>query len=200
LSCLLSETGRRKLEPFPVQNLRHAKWLIIRLVEHAQPPAARKLRPTWISFFQLPRLPFHETMPAAMATILVVDDDPGMRKPLARLLKMEGYDVVCAENAIMAMASALGNKPDLILLDVAIPPMDGLTFLFLLREKPNGKDIPVIVISGHQDEGTMRRAKALGVMEYLVKSQYKTADLLDLVRKYCPTCPESVPETLPQET
>ena len=135
-----------------------------------------------------------------MPTILVVDDDPGMRKPLARLLKMEGYDVVCAENAIMAMASALGTRPDLILLDVAIPPMDGLTFLFLLREKPNGKDIPVIVISGHQDDGTMRRAKALGVMDYLVKSQYKTADLLELVRKYCPTCPEPVPETLPQET
>jgi CheY-like chemotaxis protein len=78
--------------------------------------------------------------------------------------------------------------------------MDGLTFLFLLREKPHGKDIPVIVISGHQDEGTMRRAKALGVMEYLVKSQYKTADLLDLVRKYCPTCPEVVAETLPEKT
>src|SRR4051812_13345369 len=120
-----------------------------------------------------------------MATVLVVDDDPAARKPLARLLQMEGHEVVCAENAVMAMASALGNRPDLILLDVAIPPMDGLTFLFLLRDKPGGKDVPVIVISGQEDEGSMRRARELGVVEYLVKSKYKTHELLGLVRKYC---------------
>ena len=122
-----------------------------------------------------------------MATILVVDDDPGARKPMARLLKMEGHEVVCAENAVMAMATALGKRPDLILLDVAIPPMDGLTFLFLLRERPFGKDVPVIVISGRDDAKTMHRARELGVVEYLVKSQYKTSERLELGRRYCPT-------------
>jgi len=120
-----------------------------------------------------------------MATVLVVDDDPAARKPLARLLQMEGHQVVCAENAIMAMAAALNRQPDLILLDVAIPPMDGLTFLFLLREKPAGKEVPVIVISGQDDARTMQRARELGVHHYLVKSQYKTRELLDLVRGYC---------------
>ena len=120
-----------------------------------------------------------------MATVLVVDDDPAARKPLARLLQMEGHEVVCAENAIMAMASALNHHPDLILLDVAIPPMDGLTFLFLLREKPAGKEVPVIVISGQDDPRTLQRARELGVHHYLVKSQYKTRELLDLVRGYC---------------
>ena len=61
----------------------------------------------------------------------------------------------------------------------------GMTFLFLLRDKPGGKDVPVIVISGLEDEGSMRRAKELGVVEYLVKSKYKTDELLGLVRKYC---------------
>ena len=135
-----------------------------------------------------------------MPVVLIVEDAPEDRRPLAKLLRSKGYEVVTACNAFEAMAVAQKSDPDLIILDVMIPPMDGLTFLFLLREKPNGKDIPVIVISGHQDDGTMRRARALGVMEYLVKSQYKTADLLDLVRKYCPTCPESVPQTLPQAT
>jgi DNA-binding response OmpR family regulator len=123
-----------------------------------------------------------------MAIILVVDDDPQARKPLARLLKMEGHDVLCAENAIMAMASAINSRPDLILLDVAIPPMDGLTFLFLLRERPHGRDVPVIVITGMDDENTMRRARELGVTEYLIKSQFSTRDLLDLVRQHCPKC------------
>jgi len=120
-----------------------------------------------------------------MATVLVVDDDPAARKPLARLLQMEGHEVVCAENAVMAMAAALGRRPDLILLDVAIPPMDGLTFLFLLREKPAGKEVPVIVISGMEDARTQQRARELGVTHYLVKSQYKTRELLDLVRGFC---------------
>jgi DNA-binding response OmpR family regulator len=128
-----------------------------------------------------------------MGLILVVDDDPAARKPLARLLKMEGHDVLCAENAVAAMASAIGHKPDLILLDVAIPPMDGLTFLFLLRERPYGKDVPVIVISGLDDERTLARARELGVCEYLVKSQFKTRDLLDSVRKHCPKCDVSSP-------
>ena len=123
-----------------------------------------------------------------MATVLVVDDDPQITKPLARLLRMEGYDVYCAPNAIMAMAQAVSHHPDLILLDVALPPMDGLTFLFLFREKPGGRAVPVIVISGQEDESTIRRARNLGVHEYLIKSQFKTCDLLALVRRYCPSC------------
>jgi DNA-binding response OmpR family regulator len=63
--------------------------------------------------------------------------------------------------------------------------MDGLTFLFLLREKPAGKEVPVIVISGMEDARTQQRARELGVSHYLVKSQYKTRELLDLVRGYC---------------
>ena len=124
-----------------------------------------------------------------MATVLVVDDDPQITKPLARLLKMEGYEVYCAANAIMAMAQAVSHEPDLILLDVALPPMDGLTFLFLLREKPCGRNVPVIVISGQEDENTIRRAQNLGVNEYLIKSQFKTRELIQLVRRYCPSCP-----------
>jgi DNA-binding response OmpR family regulator len=123
-----------------------------------------------------------------MATVLVVDDDPQITKPLARLLKMEGYDVFCAANAIMAMAQALHHEPDIILLDVAMPPMDGLTFLFLLRDKPFGRHVPVIVVSGQEDESTIRRARNLGVNDYLIKSQYKTRDLLALIRQYCPAC------------
>ena len=130
-----------------------------------------------------------------MATVLVVDDDPQITKPLARLLKMEGYDVYCAANAIMAMAQALHHQPDIILLDVAMPPMDGLTFLFLLRDKPYGRTVPVIVVSGQEDESTIRRARNLGVNDYLIKSQFKTRDLLALIRQYCPPCAEAITAT-----
>lgn len=124
-----------------------------------------------------------------MAKVLIVDDDPASRKPLARLLEMEGHEVFCAANAIMAMAAALNHSPDLILLDVAMPPIDGLTFLFLLREKPCGKDLPVIVISGQEDAPTLERARALGVKDYFVKSHFKTSDLLERVRELTVTPP-----------
>lgn len=135
-----------------------------------------------------------------MATVLVVDDDPQITKPLSRLLKMEGYDVICAANAIMAMAQALHHEPDVILLDVAMPPMDGLTFLFLLRDKPYGRTVPVIVVSGQEDENTIRRARNLGVHDYLIKSQYKTRDLLALIRHYCPPCAEALAATASTDT
>jgi CheY-like chemotaxis protein len=122
-----------------------------------------------------------------MATVLVVDDDPQARKPLARLLEMEGHRVFCADNAVAAMAAAASrqDRPDLIILDVSMPPMDGLTFLFLLRERSFGRDIPVIVVSGHDDEHTIQRARDLGVVQYLVKTHFKTSELLDIVRRYC---------------
>jgi DNA-binding response OmpR family regulator len=119
-----------------------------------------------------------------MAVVLVVDDDPAARKPLARLLIAEGYEVECAADAGVAMAKVLARWPDLILLDVAIPRMDGLTFLWRIRETSAGRGVPVIVISGHEGEEDLRRAQELGVKDYLVKSQFKVRELLELVRRY----------------
>ena len=142
-------------------------------------------------FSALPARCMRATIRAPMPTILVVDDDPAARKPMARLLQMDGYEVVCADNAFTAMAQAIGRHPDLILLDVAMPPMDGLTFLFLLRERSFGRDVPVIVVTGQDDPNTIERARKLGVCEYLVKSRFKTSDLLDLIRHHClRTAPE----------
>src|SRR6266550_5440306 len=98
-----------------------------------------------------------------MPVILVVDDEPEDRKPLAKLLRTKGYQVLTASNAFEAMAAARRDDPDLILLDVAIPPMDGLTFLMLLRESDVGRDTPVIVITGMSDENTLSRAHSLHV-------------------------------------
>jgi CheY-like chemotaxis protein len=72
--------------------------------------------------------------------------------------------------------------------------MDGLTFLFLLRDKPCGRTVPVIVISGQEDQSTIRRAQNLGVNDYLIKSQFTTAQLLGLIRQYCPACTETQQE------
>ena len=120
-----------------------------------------------------------------MGIVLVVDDDPAARKPLARLLEGEGYSVQVAPDGGVAMAKVLGSSPvDLILLDVGLPRMDGLTFLWRIRETAAGRTIPVIIVSGDGEEDTMRRAEELGAKDYLVKSRFKTRELLELVRRY----------------
>src|SRR5438270_4655690 len=124
-----------------------------------------------------------------MATILVVEDNDDARRPLVRLLKSEGYEVLTATTAFEAMAAAQRGNPDLILLDVSMPPIDGLTFLSRLREMPGGNQIPVIVVTAMSDDLTHRRAEELGVKEYLVKSKFEIDELLELVKKHLRTRP-----------
>ncbi len=127
-----------------------------------------------------------------MALILIVDDEVETLKPLMRLLQAQGYSVAGASNAFEALSATQHSNPDLILLDVMIPPMDGLTFLMRLREEPQGRAIPVIVVSGLSDSHTVNRAKDLGVREHLVKSQFTTQDLLDAVKRNIRPKPSTV--------
>jgi CheY-like chemotaxis protein len=124
-----------------------------------------------------------------MSTILVVDDHTETRKPLVRLLQMEGYKAVGAANALEALAAANHLNPDLILLDVMLPPMDGLTFLMRLREDEKRRDTPVIVVSGLSDAQTIARAKELGVKEHMVKTQFSSQELLDAVKRHVRVSP-----------
>jgi CheY-like chemotaxis protein len=124
-----------------------------------------------------------------MPTILVVDDHGPTRRPLVRLLQLEGYKVVSAADAFEATTMAKKNLPDLILLDVMIPPMDGLTFLMLLRQEGPQFQVPVILITGLNDAQTAERARELGIKDYLVKSQFTLEELIRLVKKYIPQTP-----------
>src|SRR5262245_60852640 len=82
-------------------------------------------------------------------TVLVVDDEPMLRNLLCRLLKMEGYEFVEAEDGQTALDLAATEKPDLVLLDVMLPARDGLDVLGDLRRT---SDIPVILVSALAEE------------------------------------------------
>jgi CheY-like chemotaxis protein len=119
-----------------------------------------------------------------MPLILVVDDQAEARKPLMKLLKLEGYQVVGAANALEALAMARNEHPDLVLLDVMLPPMDGLTVLMLMREDPKLRQVPVILLTGLCDEHTVNRARELGVKDHLIKAQVTPEQLLEAVRRH----------------
>lgn len=124
-----------------------------------------------------------------MSTVLVVEDQSETRRPLAKLLRLEGYEVLTACDAYAAAAAIRNDAPDLVLLDVGIPPMDGLTMLSLLRDEPQFRDIPVVVVTGRTDENTVTRANQLGVRRCLIKSQFTADELLDTIRENIRTSP-----------
>ena len=98
--------------------------------------------------------------------ILIVDDDPKVRRFLERNLVQEGYKVVEAENGEMAIGQVTRESPDIIILDVTMPVLDGIEVCRWVRKT---RDTPIIVLSGIDDEMSKVRALDEGADDYLVK-------------------------------
>jgi DNA-binding NtrC family response regulator len=116
-----------------------------------------------------------------MSEILVVDDEPGIRELMREILEEEGYEVRMAENGVAARAALDAKIPDLVLLDIWMPDVDGVT---LLKEwKSQGRlTMPVVMMSGHGTVHTAVEATRLGAFDYLEKPvSYK--HLLETVKK-----------------
>jgi len=130
----------------------------------------------------------------AATTVLVVDDMPIFRDPIAASLRLAGYHTVCASNGKEALAAARASKPDAILLDVAMPVMDGITCLRALRADPDLARTPVILLTALSDKKFVVEAGKLGVQDYLLKSAFSMRELLSRLLKYArPAKPSTVP-------
>jgi chemosensory pili system protein ChpA (sensor histidine kinase/response regulator) len=118
-----------------------------------------------------------------MATVLVVDDDEDMRLLLRRHLFDGGYDVLVAEDAIVAGKMIVEQAPDLLILDVNMPYMDGFEFAEAIKFDPDLPYFPVIFLTVRDDGRD--RARALGAVEYLEKP-ITGAEVLAVVRRHLP--------------
>ena len=81
-------------------------------------------------------------------TILIVDDDEGVTTTFARMLRLEGFEVLTAVNGEMGLREAAANHPDAIILDLRMPLVDGLRFLRRLRADAEQRDTPVAIVTG----------------------------------------------------
>lgn len=115
-----------------------------------------------------------------MKKILIVDDDSNMRELLENRLKSNGYDVVEASNGVGAFVQAIDERPDLILLDVNMPVMDGYKFVQTIRWREQFKDIPIVVVSGRMN--TRGMFEEMGISHFLSKP-FQSKDLLDMVEE-----------------
>ena len=118
-----------------------------------------------------------------MSLILVVDDAAAVREPIAAALQLAGYRTLGAADGREALKLAWLHRPSLILLDLAMPVVDGMTCLGALRAAESTAHIPVIVLSAADDRKSLARAARLGVSDYLVKSAFSLPDLLARVKQ-----------------
>ncbi|AIB15159.1 hypothetical protein ABAZ39_25020 (plasmid) [Azospirillum argentinense] len=127
------------------------------------------------------------SVPAGKATILIVDDTPDNLKLLSSLLK-DSYRVKVANNGRKALEIAAAfPPPDLILLDVVMPEMDGYEVCAALKEAPGTRNIPVIFLTGRADEADRERGFAMGAVDYIAKPVDPTA-VLERVAARIPAC------------
>ena len=104
-----------------------------------------------------------------MAKIVVIEDDLTFLDLLRVHLAGAGHEVLTAEDAVLGLRAIIASAPDLILLDLAVPYLDGFEMIEALRTDPATRNIPVIVLTGRGDDETYSRARELGAAQLLTK-------------------------------
>ena len=102
-------------------------------------------------------------------TILIAEDSADSREMMQVLLETRGYQVVAAHDGMHAVEVASHSRPDLVLLDLELPKLDGLSVTRELRLHPGLKDVPIIILSGHDPNRFRQEAIEAGCDDYLLK-------------------------------
>lgn len=111
----------------------------------------------------------HAAPPEPAPVLLIVDDDVDIRDILRRLLRREDYTLIEAENGVAALAACQQRPADLILLDIMMPVMDGVTACAKIRELPGQEHVPILVLTVLKDTGSIIRAFDAGATDYITK-------------------------------
>ena len=119
----------------------------------------------------------------AKKKILIVDDEVDLVKLLKTELEDKGYDVVIAMNGEEGVRATLLEKPDLLILDIMMPVMDGYEALSRLRNNERTKRLPVIILSAKGETYSILDLQKLGATDYLIKP-FESEELLETIQKY----------------
>jgi len=124
---------------------------------------------------------------ATKGKILIVDDEPDLLETMRFRLDAAGYEVFTASDGVTAINKAKENQPDLVIMDVMMPGIDGFEALKRLKEEAATKKIPAIIVScGKEEEDWAKRSLQLGASGYIVKP-FETESLLFTVGKFAKT-------------
>ena len=123
-----------------------------------------------------------------MAKILIVDDNPDVREVLQCQLRMLGYLVIAAENGYVAIEKAVVEQPDLILMDIMMPEMDGWQASRAVRANPQTKNIPILASTAMSRRADLNACVEAGCNGYIVKpfTMMELKEKIgDLITRYC---------------
>lgn len=116
--------------------------------------------------------------------LLLVEDDPLIDKMYRAKLTKEGFRILVAKDGVEGLELALERLPDCIILDIMMPRLSGIDLLEKLRKDPEGKKIPVIVLTNLTGKEEIERARELGVKEYLIKASLTPSQVVAKIKKY----------------
>lgn len=121
-------------------------------------------------------------MAEAKKTVLIVEDEKPLLKLMTEKLEESNFNVLQALNGKTGLSSALKEHPDLILLDIIMPQMDGMTMLRELRKDEWGKEADVVILTNLSDSEKTAEAAELGTDSYIIKTDLNLADLIKMVQ------------------
>lgn len=116
-----------------------------------------------------------------MKYILLVEDDPFLCEMYVRKLEEADFSVEIAGTAEQALRSLEQKKPDLILLDIVLPKMDGFEFLRTISLKKEYRDIPVVILSNVGQKEEIQKGLALGARDYIVKAHFTPSEIIEKI-------------------
>ncbi|MCD6528329.1 response regulator [bacterium] len=115
--------------------------------------------------------------------ILFIEDESALQKTFKEILEKEGYEVISALNGEAGLKLAQTENPDLILLDLILPKINGFDVLKQLKKNEKTKDIPVIVLTNLEGMEDIERVIELGVSAYLVKANYTLEEVVRKIKR-----------------
>lgn len=119
-----------------------------------------------------------------MKKILIIDDDPYVRRLYGHLFNHSKYQIELSEDGFDGYEKAKASVPNLILLDIMMPKMNGLELLKKLKQEPLTKDVPIIMLTNVCDQESAQTAAELGATGFIVKSQLEPEKLKEVVDTY----------------
>lgn len=121
-------------------------------------------------------------MAEAKTKVLLVEDDKMIIDMYTLKFTQEGYKVFQAENGKEGVDMAKKSKPDVILLDIILPKMDGFSVLKQLKSDSETKTIPVVLLTNLGQDGDVKKGLQLGAIDYLIKANYTPAQVVEKVK------------------
>lgn len=117
-----------------------------------------------------------------MAKILLIEDDKFLRELIIQKLGKEGYDVVEAAEGEVGVEKMTAEKPDLVLLDLILPGIDGFEVLRRIKEKPEVAATPIIILSNLGQRDDVEKGIELGAVDYLIKAHFTPGEIVEKIK------------------